>query len=130
MSTPTFDPTPIVVVFAELICVVSVAMVLLSNHGLTQIPDNVIAETVYNFIRDHDVRPLSQKRHSSDADDPHPTKKQKKIQYDREQAKKCMMDVWLGPIPRFPDKLFECTFCIKRAMVDTITNHLDKETSF
>ena len=70
MSTPTFDLTTFVVLFTVLICVVSVAMVLLSNHRLTQIADNVIAEMVTNFIRDHHVRPLSQKRHSSDADDP------------------------------------------------------------
>ena len=130
MSTPSFDPTPIVVVFAELICVVSVAMVLLSNHGLTQIPDNVIAETVYNFIRDHDVWPLSSKRHSSDADDPHPTKKRKQKQYARDQAKKCVMDDWLGPIPKLPDQLFECTFHIKHAMIDTIIKHLAKHDSF
>ena len=40
------------------------------------------------------------------------------------------MDDWLGPIPRFPDKSFERTFCIKRAMVDTIINHLAKHNSF
>ena len=62
MLTPTFDPTPIVVMFAALIRVVSVATALLSNHGPTRIPDDVIAEMVYNFIRDHDVQPLSQKR--------------------------------------------------------------------
>ena len=40
------------------------------------------------------------------------------------------MDDWLGPIPRFPDKSFEHTFDIKRAMVDTIINHLTKRDSF
>ena len=85
---------------------------------------------VFNFIHDHNVQPLSRKRHSSDADDPHPTKKRKQIQYDRDQAKKWMMDDWLGPILRFPEKSFECTFCIKYAMVDTIINHLAKRNSF
>ena len=68
MPAPTYDPAPIVVAFAVLICVVSVATALLFNHGRTQIPDNAVAEMVYNFIHDHDVWPLSQKRHSSDAD--------------------------------------------------------------
>ena len=45
--SPTFDLTPIVVVSTELIHVVSVATVLLSNHGPTQIPDVVIAEMVH-----------------------------------------------------------------------------------
>ncbi len=107
MPTPTVYLTQAVVEFAILIRVVSVAMTLLSNHGPTQIPDDVIAEMVYNLTCDHDVWPLSWKRHSSDADDPHPTKMGKQIQYDREQANKCLMDDWLGPIPRFPDKLFE-----------------------
>ena len=84
MLTPTFDFTPVVVVFAVLIHVVSVAITLISNHGLTQIPDNLIAEMGYNFICDHDVWPLSQKRHSSDADDPHPTKQWKQIQYNKD----------------------------------------------
>ncbi len=109
--------------FAVLICVVSVAMVLLSNHETAWIPDIVITEMVYNFIHDHDVWPLSQKRHSSDADDRHPTKKWKQIQYNRDRAKKCMMDDWLGPIPMLPDNSFQCTCLIKRAMVDTIINH-------
>ena len=61
MSSPTFDLTHLVIVFAMLICVVSVATVLLSNHRPTQIPDDVITEMVYNFIGDHDVWPLSQK---------------------------------------------------------------------
>ena len=77
ISIPTFDLTPVVVMFAALIQVVSVATVLLFNHAPTQIPDDVIAEIVYNFIRDHDVQPLPQKRHCSNADDPHPTKKRK-----------------------------------------------------
>jgi fatty-acid desaturase len=36
------------------------------------------------------------------------------------------MDDWLGPIPRYPDKSFEHTFCIKWVMVDTIINHSAK----
>ncbi len=36
------------------------------------------------------------------------------------------MHDWLGPIPRFPDKSFEHTFCIKHAMVDNIINNLAK----
>jgi hypothetical protein len=59
---------------------------------------------VRDVISEHDVQPLSRKRQSSGATDLHPTKKRKQIEYNREQAKKCMMDDWLGPIPRFPDK--------------------------
>ena len=40
------------------------------------------------------------------------------------------MDDWLGSIPRFPDKSFKHTFCIKRAMVDTIINHLAESDRF
>ena len=108
MLTPTFDLTHLVVVFVMLIRTVSVALVLLSNHGLTQIPGNVIAEMVCNFIHDYDVQPLSWKRHSSNADDPHPIKKREQMKYDIERVKKCVMNDWLGPIPRCPHKLFNC----------------------
>jgi hypothetical protein len=78
MSSSTLDLTHLVVVFATLICVVSVAAVLLSNrHELTKIPQDVIAEMVFNFIRDHDVEPLSGKRCSFDPEDPNPAKKRK-----------------------------------------------------
>jgi hypothetical protein len=95
---------------------VSVAAALLSINGPTQIPDDFIAEMIYNFICDNCVWPLSRNRHSSNADDPHPTKKQKQTKDCRERAKKCMVDDWLGPIPRCPDKSFECTFGIKHAI--------------
>ena len=105
MSSSTLDLAHLVVMFMMLIHVVSVAVVLLSNrHQPTKIPHNVIEEMVYEFIRGHNVRPLLGKRCSSDPDDPHQTKKRKQISYDRERAKKCMMEDWLGPIPRFPDK--------------------------
>jgi hypothetical protein len=104
---------------------VSVAAALLSNrHEPTEITQDVILEVVFSFICDHDVGLLSGKTRSSDPDDPHPAKKQKQINYDRERAKKCVTDDWLGPILRFPDKSFECTFCIKQEMVHTIMNHL------
>ena len=74
MLSHRFDLTHLVVMFTMLIRIVSVAVVLLSNDKLTQIPHDVIAEMVHHFIHDHDVQPLSGKRHSSDADDPHPTK--------------------------------------------------------
>ncbi len=131
MSSSALDLTHLVVVFMTIIHVVSVAAALLSNrHEPTKIPHDGIAEMVYDFIREHDVQLLSGKRCSSDPDDPHPIKKRKQINYDRERAKKCAMDDWLGPIPRFPDKSFECTFCINRVMVDTIINHLAKRDSF
>ncbi len=131
MSSSALDLTHLVVVFMTIIRVVSVAAALLSNrHEPTEISDDVIAEMVYDFIREHDVQPLSAKTCSSDPDDAHPIKKRKLIHYDRERAKKCVMDDWLGPIPRFPDKSFECTFRIKRVMVDTIINHLAKRDSF
>lgn len=78
---------------------VSVATVLLSNDGLTKITYSVIAEMVHKFICDHDVQLLMMKRHSSNANYPHPPKKRTQIKYDREHAKKCVMDDWLGPIP-------------------------------
>ena len=130
MSSRTFDLTHLVVVFTTLICIVLVAMVLLSSDRPTEIPHDVIAEMVRHVIRDHDVQLLSGKRQSSGATDLHPTKKRKQIKYDREQAKKCMMDDWLGSIPRFPHKLFECTFRIKCAMLDTIINHMAKSDQF
>ena len=126
MSSRTVDLTHLVVVFTMLIRIVSVAVVLLSNDGPTKIPHDVIAEMVRHVIHDHDVQLLSGKRQSSGATDLHPTKKWKQIKYDRERAKKCVMDDWLGSIPRFPDKSFERTFRIKHAMVDTIINHLAK----
>ncbi len=62
MSSRTFDLTHLVVMFATLICIVSVAAVLLSNEGPTKIPHDIIAEMVCHVIRDHDVQPLSGKR--------------------------------------------------------------------
>jgi hypothetical protein len=88
-------------------------VVLSNRHEPTKIPLDYIAEMVYDFARKHDVQPLSGKRRSSDPDDPHPIKKRKHINYNRERAKKSVMDDWLGPIPRYPDKSFEHTFCIK-----------------
>ena len=85
---------------------------------------------VQHIIHDCDVRPLSGKRQSSDATDLCPPKKRKQIEYDREQAKKCVMDDWLGFIPKFPDKSFERTFHVKCSMVDTIINHLAKSDQF
>jgi len=126
---PTFDLTHLLAVFVMLIRIIFVAAALLYNHGPTQIPQDVIAEMVQHVIRDCDVWPLSGKRQSSDATDLCPPKKRKQIEYDREQAKKCVMGDWLGSNPRFPDKLFESTFCVKRSMVDTIINHLAKPTN-
>ena len=124
MSSPTFNLTHLVVMFAMLIRIVSVATMLLSNNGLTEIPRDVIAEMEHHVIRDHDVQPLSGKRQSSDATDLHPPQKQKQIKHDSERAKKCAMDDWLVSIPMFPEKSFEQTFCINHTMVDTIINHL------
>ena len=48
MLTPTFDLTPVVVVvvFAVLIDVVSVVLTLLTNHGPTQIHEDIIGKMV------------------------------------------------------------------------------------
>ena len=79
MSSPTLNLTDLVVMFVMLICVVSVAVALLSHDGPTKIPRDVIAEMVRDVISEHDVQPLSGKRQSSGATDLHPTKKQKQI---------------------------------------------------
>ena len=85
MSFSALDHTHLVVVFTTIIRVDSVAAVLLSNrHEPTEIPVDVIAEMVYDFICEHDVRPLSGKMCSSDPDDAHPIKKRKLTHYDRE----------------------------------------------
>ena len=55
MSSHTFDLTHLVVVLIMLICIVSVAAVLLSNDGPTKIPRDVIAEMVHHVICNHDV---------------------------------------------------------------------------
>ena len=111
MSSRTFDLTHLhlVVVFTMLIRIVSAAALLNFDAGPTEIPDDVIAEMVHDIISEHELKSLSGKRQSSDATDLHRTKKRKQIEYDREQAKKCVMGDWLGPIPRFPDKSFERT---------------------
>jgi hypothetical protein len=57
-----------------------------------------------------------------------PVEEAKLIKYNREQARKCIMDDWLGHVLRFPDKLFKHTFHLKCHMVDTILNHLAKHT--
>ena len=59
-----------------------------------------------------------------------PTKEAKLIEYDREHARKCVIDDWLDPIPRFPDKKFEGTFCLKHNIADTMINHLTKYDTF
>ena len=51
-------------------------------------------------------------------------KKRKMIQYDRERACRCVMDDWLGPVPRFNDKQYERHFRITRTMAKSILQHL------
>jgi hypothetical protein len=85
---------------------------------------------VFTTIHDHNIASLSGKRLSSYFDDPKPRKKCKLVKYDRERARQCVMDDWLGPIPCFPDKTFERTFQNKHGMVDTIMNHLAKDDCF
>lgn len=51
-------------------------------------------------------------------------KKRKMIRYDRERAYRCVMDDWLGPVPRFDDKQYERHFRITRSMAQHILQHL------
>ena len=53
--------------------------------------------------------PCREKRtHSSDG--LVPRKNSNHIAYDHERACKYVNDDWMGPIPHFPDKTFECAF--------------------
>jgi hypothetical protein len=70
----------------------------------TEVPHNVVAGMVKETICDHAVAQLSGKRLSSFFKNPIPRKKSKQIVYDREWPRWCVMDDWLGPIPRFSKK--------------------------
>ena len=114
--------THIFVVFTILVHVVAVSAGL--QDDTPKIPHDAITEMVYDTIREHGIAPLSQKSQSSGLVDPNPQKKPMINKYDREQVRKCIMDGWLGPVPRFPDKSFKCLFHLKCHIVDTILNNL------
>jgi hypothetical protein len=46
------------------------------------------------------------------------------MKYDHKRAEKSVMSDWVGTVPRFSAKQIECTFRIKRNMVDDILNNL------
>jgi hypothetical protein len=57
-------------------------------------------------------------------------RKKTMVKCDRKRAYKCVMEDWLGAVPRFKDRQFERTFRIKRSLVDYIINNLVKWDSF
>ena len=59
-----------------------------------------------------------------------PHKKCKVVVYHHERAFCCVMSDYLGPVPRFPDMLFEQMLRIKRSMVDIMLNNLAWRDSF
>jgi hypothetical protein len=95
------------------------------------IPDDVLCDMVVQSIDDRNLPPLKGKRQRRiQNQDPPNTPKRTCIQYDYKHAEASVLSDWLGEVPCFPDKQFECTFRIKCHMVDTIINHLAKNDSF
>lgn len=59
-----------------------------------------------------------------------PKKKRKTVRYDRERAKKCVMDDWIGPVPRFDDKQFVRFYSITKTMFEYTLQELAKLNRF
>jgi hypothetical protein len=61
----------------------------------------------------------SRKRKSDDAEG-HFVTKCRYIQWDRDRAQQCIMDDYLGPVPKFNKDGFKCMFCVTRRIYDMI----------
>ena len=113
MFNKFFDPSCFLVVFSTFFHVVTAAVVALTitSPDKFEIPRDVVEEMVLGMIRDNGIRALSGKRskrgndHKADM-----LNMPERIKYDHERARKCFQDNWMGPIPRFPAKLFMHTF--------------------
>ena len=81
----------------------------------------MLEEIVEDFIKKNDNGYILQELSSADTA---LNKKRKMVEYDRQRASKCVRSDWYSPCPRFDDRQFECTFCIKRSMVEGIICHL------
>ena len=85
--------THIIVFFATVIHAVALLAGLLSHFDDTpKIPHDIIVEMVLDTIRKHKITTLSQKRQLSGLGDPNPWMMPNLIEYNRERAKKCIMD--------------------------------------
>lgn len=87
-----------------------------------EIPHNVIEGIVLDIICEQNIAPLSGNRRYITNEDGS-RNKPRWIEYNWD-------DNWMGPIPWFPDKSFECSFQIRREMFDVIINNLAKNDSF
>jgi hypothetical protein len=96
----------------------------------SDIPRAVTVGMVLHMIHENNIKSLSGKRAKSNVNhDVDTSNKRNRIEYDHRRARMCFHDDWMGPIPRFPDKLFEHTFQIIRSMVDMLVKHLAKRHS-
>jgi len=96
------------------------------------IPDDVVCEMVMHTIAEHNLPPLTGERCHQKGVTPYVNSQPKRpcIKYDYSSKDASVLIDWVGAVPCFPDKQFECTFRIKHHMVDTILNYLVHRSSF
>lgn len=110
------------------------------NDTAFEFEDGVIRELIQNNLESFDIVSICSslrkkyKRGLPDADnddgDDISNRKRQMVKYDRERAYRCVMDDWMGDVPRFDDKQFERTFRIKRWMVDFCISNLAHHDRF
>ena len=102
--------------------------VVVFNHSqhMSPPPASLIKETVAELLEGYDL-PInkSKRRRAGDS-----SSKKKRVNYDRVRAHTCVMDDWLGPVPRFDDKQFVRTFRITKVKAQWIMNCLAKRDKF
>ena len=99
---------------AYLQVLVAVAVVIQFLLEDVPIPDDIVCKIVMQTIEEHNLPPLTVKHHHHRIVSPSPSNQPKRtcIQYDYKRAEKSVLSDWVGSVPRFPDKQFECTFRI------------------
>ena len=85
------------------------------------------AEIAANLLN---LRRQQRKRGGRHEEDESEVTKRAFINWNRERAKLCVEEDYLGPSPRFRDRDFECVFRISRAKADRIINILGNADPF
>ena len=99
-----------------------------SQHVSSCPPDDVIQETVAELLEEYDLPTNKSKRRGGVTGGS--ARKRIMVAYNRERAHACVLEDWLGPVPKFNDMQFVRTFRISREKAQWIMNCLAKYDTF
>lgn len=110
---------------AMLLMICAAAAEMDANYRRRQLLDNtIISEAVADACRGL----FSKKRRASDEGGA--PSKRRYVRWDRERAHRCVLDDYMGPMPRFADRQFERIFRITRSHAEYILQRLATADSF